>query len=64
MREIQESEYRMLDRITDRNIIRLSEVCDYMSEFRGSIWGSLDNVDFQNPRYRYYVREIVTRDHN
>jgi len=64
MREIQESEYRMLDRITDKysgltfgNAIMWTSRVD---------WGfALIMPIFQREsvmRYRYYVREIVTRD--
>ena len=64
MREIRESEYRMLDRITDK----------YSGLTFGSAITCLNFADwgfvlimpiFQREsvmRYRYYVREIVTRD--
>lgn len=69
MREIRESEYRMLDRITDKIQWLEFRKCDYVCRnfSRGLIAGfALVMPIFRESvmRYRYYVREIVTRDHN
>lgn len=67
MREIRESEYRMLDRITDKyNDLTFGSAitCQNFAGLIGVRSGKLPIFRESVMRYRYYVREIVTRDHN